>query len=478
MTKKATLTTITSTNNNASALNSNFNALNDKFDNTVSLDGSTPNAMQADLDMDSNDILNVGVLYADDVEVDGVSIGSLTSSASAAAASAVASANSASAASSSANSAAASAAEAASYAINWRGDWVTSTAYVIGDAVTENGSSYFCIEAHTSGTFATDLAADKWGVLAEKGTSGAGSGDLLASNNLSDVDSVSDSRSNLGLGVLATLGLGDVLSFRGNYSGDLNSITDDGIYEISTLSPTNGPSGFGVQGGLLFHMNSVGFMSDPKKTQLLLVGSALEIFYRGFGNSAWTGWKQCLLDDDVSSDTDFTNDTSDLATRGAIKTFVDSQIETTTLRTEQATTSGTEFDFTSIPAGVNEITVMFDGISLTGTDNFLIQLGDSGGIEATGYDSVSGLGGASATAATTGFLILGVNASDEISGMMKLSRMSGNKWVSMHELHRGSGLSSIQGSGIKTLSAELTQLRLTRTGSNTFDAGAVAINYR
>lgn len=40
--------------------------------------------------------------------------------------------------------------------------WLTSTAYVVGDQVTESGNRYYCLEAHTSGTFATDLAAGKW----------------------------------------------------------------------------------------------------------------------------------------------------------------------------------------------------------------------------------------------------------------------------------------------------------------------------
>ena len=40
--------------------------------------------------------------------------------------------------------------------------WLTSTSYNIGDFVTESSVTYMCIEAHTSGTFATDLAADKW----------------------------------------------------------------------------------------------------------------------------------------------------------------------------------------------------------------------------------------------------------------------------------------------------------------------------
>jgi hypothetical protein len=50
--------------------------------------------------------------------------------------------------------------------------WVTAHSYVVGppaDFVTNGGSSYECLVAHTSGTFATDLAAGKWGLVSSKG---------------------------------------------------------------------------------------------------------------------------------------------------------------------------------------------------------------------------------------------------------------------------------------------------------------------
>lgn len=45
--------------------------------------------------------------------------------------------------------------------------WATSTAYVAGDLVyrSDDGNVYVCLEGHTSGTFATDLAAEKWQVV-------------------------------------------------------------------------------------------------------------------------------------------------------------------------------------------------------------------------------------------------------------------------------------------------------------------------
>ena len=46
--------------------------------------------------------------------------------------------------------------------IDARGTWATSTTYYINDVVTRGGSTYRCLLRHASGTFATDLAANKW----------------------------------------------------------------------------------------------------------------------------------------------------------------------------------------------------------------------------------------------------------------------------------------------------------------------------
>lgn len=48
------------------------------------------------------------------------------------------------------------------------GNWTTATAYSVADIVAvDTYDYYYCIEAHTAGTFATDLAAGKWTLIWE-----------------------------------------------------------------------------------------------------------------------------------------------------------------------------------------------------------------------------------------------------------------------------------------------------------------------
>lgn len=63
MAKKPDINNIASGFASNTQLNENFQSLRDGFDNTLSLDGSTPNAMQADLDMNGKSILNVNGIF-------------------------------------------------------------------------------------------------------------------------------------------------------------------------------------------------------------------------------------------------------------------------------------------------------------------------------------------------------------------------------------------------------------------------------
>ena len=53
--------------------------------------------------------------------------------------------------------------------------------------------------------------------------------------------------------------------------------------------------------------------------------------------------------------------------------------------TKVASTSGTAINFTSVPAGVKRVTLSMQGVSTNGTSNHRILIGDSGGLETSGY---------------------------------------------------------------------------------------------
>lgn len=62
MAKRPTINTLTNTASPTylTQLNQNFTNVRNQFDNTLSLDGSTPNAMNADIDLNGNDLINAG----------------------------------------------------------------------------------------------------------------------------------------------------------------------------------------------------------------------------------------------------------------------------------------------------------------------------------------------------------------------------------------------------------------------------------
>ena len=138
------------------------------------------------------------------------------------------------------------------------------------------------------------------------------------------------------------------------------------------------------------------------------------------------------------------------------------------------------FDFTGIPSWVKRITVIFQGVSGSGTSSKLVQLGDAGGIEDTGYLSTSSLlGSASGVTAssTAGFICNSASASEVISVIFTIVNISGNAWVSSYT-GKVAASTTCYGGGDKTLSGTLDRVRITTVnGTDTFDAGTINILY-
>ena len=151
-----------------------------------------------------------------------------------------------------------------------------------------------------------------------------------------------------------------------------------------------------------------------------------------------------------------------------------------TLATPVASTSGTSVTFTGIPAGTKRITMMFKGVSTDGTGDKLIQIGDSGGLETSGYLCVGAsiISGTGANGnGTAGYIVYSNSAARAISGSVILSLYDAATftWAAQGVL-AAPGSSTFMTGGIKSLSAELTQISFTAP-PNSFDAGEINISY-
>lgn len=74
MAKQPVITDITTLADVITPINDNFDNVQAAFDNTLSRDGSTPNHMESDLDMNSNDILNAKDVFADRLYLGGEAV--------------------------------------------------------------------------------------------------------------------------------------------------------------------------------------------------------------------------------------------------------------------------------------------------------------------------------------------------------------------------------------------------------------------
>jgi hypothetical protein len=139
--------------------------------------------------------------------------------------------------------------------------------------------------------------------------------------------------------------------------------------------------------------------------------------------------------------------------------------------------------FTGIPSWVKRITVMMNGVSTNGTSNLIVQLGDSGGYETTGYESIYGIAatsGATYLTATTGIVCGGNLAASIYNTIVTFTNVTGNVWLAgvNGQLNASGTYFALFGGGTKTLSALLDKLRITTVGgTDTFDAGSINIMY-
>lgn len=368
--------------------------------------------------------------------------------------------------------------------LEYRGLWTATTVYAKNNYVTVSGDVYIAQEAHTStDTFATDLADGKWVVFS------AGGGDMLSSNNLNDVASVSQSRTNLN--VPSRSGEGAT----GSWNINAATATLATLATNANLSANSSLVGGFAESQLVKQTTSTGSAIFPTGTTAQRDGSPLTGYTR-FNTTlgslefySGSGWQTYSPPADASTTV---KGLVELATNAETQTGTDTTRAITpaamvTAKIQLGTAGGggggsTSFDFASIPSWVKRVTVMFSGISTTGTSSLLVQIGQSGSVETSGYlGSGSTVGdGISPVNSfyTTGFGIRQIAAGQVSHGVMTLQLLDGNTWAAQAIFSRSDVASVLVSSGSKTLAGVLGRVRITTIGgTDTFDAGTVNISY-
>lgn len=152
--------------------------------------------------------------------------------------------------------------------------------------------------------------------------------------------------------------------------------------------------------------------------------------------------------------------------------------------TAVASTSGTSIDFTSIPSWVKRITVMLNGVSTSGGNDVIIQIGTSSGVTTSGYlgSSTSTLGSTiGSNNYTSGFGIrAGGSAAGGIvrQGSCTICLLGSNIWTESGVFAHSNEAGNVYSAGTVTLSGTLDRVRITTAaGTETFDAGTINILY-
>ena len=153
------------------------------------------------------------------------------------------------------------------------------------------------------------------------------------------------------------------------------------------------------------------------------------------------------------------------------------------LGTENTTTGGSTLDFTSIPSGVKVVRFILQAVSTSGSSDIIVQIGDAGGIETSGYLGSSWSANTTNQNYTDGFGIHANQASGNVyhsTVTLCLVDSSNNTWVSNGVTGRSDSGGAGVFAGTKSLTGVLDRVRLTtQGGSDTIDAnGGINIQFQ
>lgn len=141
--------------------------------------------------------------------------------------------------------------------------------------------------------------------------------------------------------------------------------------------------------------------------------------------------------------------------------------------------SGSNVDFTGIPATAKRVTITFRGVSTNGSNPPIVQAGDSGGAETSGYVGKTGNTSYSTSYAWSAGIVVTAtwNSGKTLDGtvVLNLQDATANAWMASVSTYDSGGIAMF-GAGSKSLSGTLDRIRI-NAGGGSFDAGDISVDY-
>ena len=249
-----------------------------------------------------------------------------------------------------------------------------------------------------------------------------------------------------------------------------------GTWNASTIALLYGGTGATTASGARSNLGAAASGTNSDITSLTGLTTPLSIAQGGLGLTTLTA-NAVMIGNGTSTPTFVAPGANGNSLRSNGTNWVSTASSNITSATAQASTSGTSIDFTSIPSWVKRITVMFSGVSGSGTSNFMIQVG-SGSVTTTGYlGQVSE--GSSNVYFSSGFVLRVTNiAANTSNGIVILSLLNANTWTEFGNISTSATNSIGVSAGSIALSGALDRVRITTVnGTDTFDAGSINILY-
>jgi hypothetical protein len=416
MSKRPTITTVSSGFLSNDTLNDNFTNIQLAFDNTVSRDGSTPNQMESDLDLNSQDLLNVKTVNASSFVLNGqtVTVGTVLSGSD----------------------------------IEFEVESDSVDVGNVGDGVPLNFSDKFTVTS-SGGKINVELVTDP---------SGLGTRLDLIEPSIVAVATTGSANTYALTGSITSYTLGHGIRFIVNVAN-----TGASTINVNSLGAKN-----------IKVYDSASTKQDLVSGQLL-AGAIYEAFYDGTDYVLANFMVVPASQSEAEAGSVVNKFMSPSTTKQAID-YNSSRAIFDTKITADSTWSTEEF---TIEEDVVEITGMLNNISNSSNSIIGLRLGDSTSVKTTGYNSAStNITGNTGTTSTSEFVFMNTAAlASSYSGHFKLTLLdtTTNRWIFSSNIGIDGSAVGFVSWGVISLTSRLTTVQIMNQTGTVFDLGDINI---